>query len=101
VSLLQGIPSKVNVIPMNPHPGAPYAAPGADTVDRFMGALARGGLTTTLRRSRGADIDAACGQLAARGEAGSRGPADRPKSGAEPCSTRSVTSTGSGPSSTR
>jgi 23S rRNA (adenine2503-C2)-methyltransferase len=101
VSLLHGLPSKVNVIPMNPHPGAPYAAPGADTVDRFMGALARGGLTTTLRRSRGADIDAACGQLAARGEAGSRGPADRPKSGAEPCSTRSVTSTGSGPSSTR
>ena len=104
VRLLQGIPSKVNVIPMNPHPGAAYAAPGADVVDRFMGALARGGLTTTLRRSRGADIDAACGQLAARGEgreAGSRQPANRPKSGVEPCCTRSATSTESGPSSTR
>ena len=100
VRLLQGIPSKVNVIPMNPHPGAPYATPGADVVDRFLGALARGGLTTTLRRSRGADIDAACGQLAARGPARSRGPARRPKSSEGPCSTRSVTFTGSGPSST-
>jgi len=64
--LLRGLPSKVNVIPVNPHPGSPYGAPGLETVDRFLGILSRGGMTVTLRRSRGADIDAACGQLAAR-----------------------------------
>ncbi len=66
VELLRGIPSKVNVIPMNPHADAPYQAPSAEVASRFMGVLVRGGLTATLRRSRGADIDAACGQLAAR-----------------------------------
>lgn len=101
VRLLRGIPSKVNVIPMNPHPGAPYAAPGPEAVDRFLGALARGGLTTTLRRSRGADIDAACGQLAGGSARGSRPPGSRPKSRRGPCSTQSGTSTASSPSSTR
>jgi 23S rRNA (adenine2503-C2)-methyltransferase len=66
VRLLQGLPSKVNVIPMNPHPDAPYLPPEPEVTSRFLGELARAGLTVTLRRSRGADIDAACGQLAAR-----------------------------------
>lgn len=66
VRLLSGIPSKVNLIPMNPHPDAPQRPPGSEVASRFMGELVRGGLTTTLRRSRGADIDAACGQLALR-----------------------------------
>jgi 23S rRNA (adenine2503-C2)-methyltransferase len=66
VSLLRGLPSKVNVIPMNPHPDAAYRPPSPEVASRFMGVLVRGGLTATLRRSRGADIDAACGQLAAR-----------------------------------
>ncbi len=92
--LLHGLPSKVNVIPMNPHPDAAYAPPADEVVDRFLGALARHGVTVTLRRSRGADIDAACGQLAAR-EPGSRRAAHRPKSPEQPCSTRSATSTGS------
>ncbi|MCC6642197.1 MAG: 23S rRNA (adenine(2503)-C(2))-methyltransferase RlmN [Deltaproteobacteria bacterium] len=72
--LLRGLPSKVNVIPVNPHPGSSFRAPAMDAIDRFLGVLARGGMTVTLRRSRGADIDAACGQLAARAEGGSRTP---------------------------
>jgi len=67
VVLLRGIPAKVNLIPMNPHAGAPYRAPEPDVASRFMGELVRGGLVATLRKSRGADIDAACGQLAGRG----------------------------------
>jgi 23S rRNA (adenine2503-C2)-methyltransferase len=74
VKLLRGIPAKVNLIPMNPHPGSPYRAPTPEVASRFMGELVRGGLVATLRRSRGSDIDAACGQLAARGAG--RGGAD-------------------------
>ncbi len=72
VRLLRGIPSKLNLIPMNPHTDAPYRPPAPEVASRFMGELVRGGLTTTLRRSRGGDIDAACGQLAARGRAAGR-----------------------------
>ena len=64
--LLRGVPAKVNLIPVNPHAGSPYRAPAPEVAERFMAALAAAGLTVTLRRSRGADIDAACGQLAAR-----------------------------------
>ncbi len=64
--LLRGVPAKVNLIPVNPHEGSPYRAPEPEVADRFMGVLADAGLTVTLRRSRGADIDAACGQLAAK-----------------------------------
>jgi 23S rRNA (adenine2503-C2)-methyltransferase len=60
------MPAKVNLIPMNPHAGSRYRAPTAEVAERFMAVLASAGLTVTLRRSRGADIDAACGQLAAR-----------------------------------
>jgi 23S rRNA (adenine2503-C2)-methyltransferase len=65
-ALLRGIPSKVNVIPLNPHPDSSLAPPEEAVVDRFVGEVARTGLTVTLRRSRGADIHAACGQLALR-----------------------------------
>jgi 23S rRNA (adenine2503-C2)-methyltransferase len=64
--LLSGLPSKLNVIPMNPHPDSPLRPPPPEVADRFLGALAARGVTVTLRRSRGADIAAACGQLAAR-----------------------------------
>jgi 23S rRNA (adenine2503-C2)-methyltransferase len=64
--LLEGIPSKINVIPLNPHPGSSLAPPDDSAIDRFVGEVARSGLTVTLRRSRGADIQAACGQLALR-----------------------------------
>jgi len=65
--LLRGIPAKLNVIPMNPHSDSGYAPPEDAVVDRFMTEVHRGGLRVTLRRDRGRDIDAACGQLAARG----------------------------------
>ena len=67
VRLLSGIPSKVNLIPMNTHVDSDLRPPPSGVVSRFMEELVRGGITTTLRRSRGADIDAACGQLASRG----------------------------------
>jgi len=75
VRVLEGIPSKVNVIPLNPHPGSPYRTPDLGVASRFLGELSRAGLTVTLRRSRGADIDAACGQLAARGRPEEAAPA--------------------------
>jgi 23S rRNA (adenine2503-C2)-methyltransferase len=67
VALLHGIPAKVNLIPMNPHAGAPQQPPAPEVASAFMGELVAGGLVATLRRSRGGDIDAACGQLAGRG----------------------------------
>jgi 23S rRNA (adenine2503-C2)-methyltransferase len=65
--LLAGIPAKLNLIPMNPHPDSPYQAPPPERIDAFLRELAARGMTVTLRRSRGPDIQAACGQLALRG----------------------------------
>jgi 23S rRNA (adenine2503-C2)-methyltransferase len=67
--LIAGIDAKVNVIPMNPHADAPYRPPPPSVVDRFTAALHESGLRVTLRRDRGRDIDAACGQLANRAAA--------------------------------
>ncbi len=64
--LLRGIPAKLNVIPMNPHSDADYRPPEPDVVDRFTSVLHAAGVRVTLRRDRGRDIDAACGQLANR-----------------------------------
>jgi len=64
--LLRGIPSKLNLIPMNPHPGSVYRPPSEAAIDAFLRVLAGAGMTVTLRRSRGDDIGAACGQLALR-----------------------------------
>jgi len=66
VGLLREIPSKLNLIPMNTHADSDFRPPPPGVAGRFMGELVRGGITTTLRRSRGSDIDAACGQLAIR-----------------------------------
>jgi 23S rRNA (adenine2503-C2)-methyltransferase len=79
VALLRGLPAKINLIPMNPHADAPYRPPAPEVASRFMGELVRGGLVATLRRSRGADIDAACGQLAARSAPRSSPALARPK----------------------
>jgi len=65
-ALLRGLACKVNVIPLNPHPASSLRPPAPEVADRFLGELARRGVTVTLRRSRGADIAAACGQLATR-----------------------------------
>jgi len=61
--LLRGIPSKVNVIPFNPHSGSRFARPSAEQVERFQSALRDAGVQINLRRPRGDDIQAACGQL--------------------------------------
>ncbi|MGN6110087.1 MAG: 23S rRNA (adenine(2503)-C(2))-methyltransferase RlmN, partial [Kofleriaceae bacterium] len=66
--LLRGIKCKVNIIPYNPHPEAPYARPSRGAVDAFQNECKRLGLPTYLRTPRGDDIDAACGQLANRVE---------------------------------
>jgi 23S rRNA (adenine2503-C2)-methyltransferase len=65
-ALVRGLPAKINVIPMNPHPASPLRPPPPEVAERFLAELAARGVTVTLRRSRGADIAAACGQLAAR-----------------------------------
>jgi 23S rRNA (adenine2503-C2)-methyltransferase len=64
--LLRGFPCKVNLIPWNPHPQAPYRRPDAQVVERFQNEVKRLGLPAYLRTPRGDDIDAACGQLANR-----------------------------------
>jgi 23S rRNA (adenine2503-C2)-methyltransferase len=65
-TLLHGIPSKVNLIPWNPHPLAPYKRPADARVRAFQDVLRNRGMAVYVRKSRGDDIDAACGQLAAR-----------------------------------
>ena len=67
--LLRRIPSKLNLIPMNAHPDAPFRAPPEPVIDAFLREVAASGLRVTLRRSRGSDIQAACGQLALRAPA--------------------------------
>lgn len=59
-------PSKVNLIVYNPVPDAPFRSPHEPDLERFIRALVARGVTVTVRRSRGQDIDAACGQLAGR-----------------------------------
>jgi 23S rRNA (adenine2503-C2)-methyltransferase len=68
VALLADVPSKVNLIPFNPFPQGRYARSPQDRVARFRDILMRAGLTTITRKTRGDDIDAACGQLAGRVE---------------------------------
>jgi 23S rRNA (adenine2503-C2)-methyltransferase len=65
--LLNGIKSKVNLIPLNPAPGIPYERPSDERVDRFAQILADRHLTVSVRKSRGRDIRAACGQLIVEG----------------------------------
>ncbi|KMV72802.1 bifunctional tRNA (adenosine(37)-C2)-methyltransferase TrmG/ribosomal RNA large subunit methyltransferase RlmN [Rosenbergiella epipactidis] len=62
--LLKDTPSKINLIPWNPFPGAPYGRSSNSRIDRFSKVLMDYGFTTIVRKTRGDDIDAACGQLA-------------------------------------
>ncbi len=66
VDLLQAVPSKVNLIPFNPFPQTQYRRSSKEVIDRFREVLIAAGLTTITRKTRGDDIDAACGQLAGR-----------------------------------
>jgi 23S rRNA (adenine2503-C2)-methyltransferase len=66
VRLLRGHPAKLNLIPFNPFPGTRYRRSPMAVIQRFRDELLRGGVLATIRRTRGDDIDAACGQLAGR-----------------------------------
>jgi 23S rRNA (adenine2503-C2)-methyltransferase len=61
--LLTGHPAKVNLIPFNPYPGTAFRRSDDQTILRFRDELNRAGVIATIRRTRGEDIDAACGQL--------------------------------------
>jgi len=64
VKLCKHFPVKVNIIEYNPVEGVTLTKSAAERTDRFAATLERHGVTVTIRRSRGKDIDAACGQLA-------------------------------------
>lgn len=64
--LLSKVPAKVNLIPFNPFPLSEYARSSRNVIDRFRDELMKKGIITVTRKTRGDDIDAACGQLAGR-----------------------------------
>src|SRR5687768_5831847 len=66
VTLLKGRPAKLNLIPFNPFPGTRYKRSSAAAIERFRDILNANGVIATTRRTRGDDIDAACGQLVGR-----------------------------------
>jgi 23S rRNA (adenine2503-C2)-methyltransferase len=66
VRLLRGRPAKMNLIPFNPFPGTRYRRSSEAAIERFRDILIKGGIISTIRRTRGDDIDAACGQLVGR-----------------------------------
>jgi len=61
--LLNALPCKVNLIPFNPFPGTPFRPSSNETMHAFQMAVRTAGIVTTIRKTRGDDIDAACGQL--------------------------------------
>ncbi|HEY8539725.1 MAG TPA: 23S rRNA (adenine(2503)-C(2))-methyltransferase RlmN, partial [Steroidobacteraceae bacterium] len=66
VKLLKGKPAKVNLIPFNPFPNTRYKRSSAAAIERFRDILNANGVVATTRKTRGDDIDAACGQLVGR-----------------------------------
>ncbi len=66
IQLLGGLACKVNLIPFNPFPNTEYKRSSNNAIHRFQKALMHAGLNCTVRRTRGEDIDAACGQLAGK-----------------------------------
>ena len=64
--LLTGHPAKVNLIPFNPYHGTQFRRSSEAAIGQFRDLLLRGGVMATVRRTRGDDIDAACGQLVGR-----------------------------------
>lgn len=63
IKILDGVRAKMNLIPFNPFPHTDYQRSKTDAILKFRDILMRAGLNTTVRRTRGDDIDAACGQL--------------------------------------
>lgn len=72
VAFTRRIPSKINVIPFNDWPGAPYEAPNEERLAAFLAEVAKGPMALTVRRPRGTSVYAACGTLANRTAAGLR-----------------------------
>ncbi|MEQ1813304.1 MAG: 23S rRNA (adenine(2503)-C(2))-methyltransferase RlmN [Candidatus Nitrotoga sp.] len=64
IELVRDVPCKLNLIPFNPFPQTHYRCSDRDTIQRFRDVLMQAGIVTTTRKTRGDDIDAACGQLA-------------------------------------
>jgi len=71
------LPAKVNLIPFNPWPGAPYDTSTPERVRRFSDIIFEAGISAPVRTPRGRDIDAACGQLKTAAEKKSRAQMDR------------------------
>ncbi|MFN7918370.1 MAG: 23S rRNA (adenine(2503)-C(2))-methyltransferase RlmN [Vicinamibacterales bacterium] len=71
--LLSGVKGKVNLIPLNAAAGIPFERPSDDVVDRFARILSERDVTVSVRKSRGRDIRAACGQLIVEGQKPSAG----------------------------
>jgi 23S rRNA (adenine2503-C2)-methyltransferase len=67
VGLLKGLQAKINLLPLNEAPGIPFLRPSDERVDAFARMLAERGVTVSVRKSRGRDIRAACGQLIVEG----------------------------------
>ena len=63
IKLLKNLPSKINLIPFNPFPHAPYGRSSRNRIISFQKTLSDAGFVCTIRQTRGDDIDAACGQL--------------------------------------
>ena len=63
IKILNGVKAKMNLIPFNPFPHTDYQRSDAETIAKFRDILMKAGINTTIRRTRGDDIDAACGQL--------------------------------------
>jgi len=63
LKLLKDVPAKINLIPFNPFPDSSYLCSSRPVIIRFKDILYKGGIITTIRKTRGDDIDAACGQL--------------------------------------
>ena len=63
IKLLNGVKAKVNLIPFNPFPHTSYQRSDMNTIMCFRDLLMKADINTTIRRTRGDDIDAACGQL--------------------------------------
>lgn len=68
VRLIRGIPAKVNLIPFNPWPGSPYNTSTSEAIQRFAQIVNDAGYASPIRRPRGRDILAACGQLKTESE---------------------------------
>ena len=75
------LPAKVNLIPFNPWPGAPYDCSTPDRIRAFSNIIFQAGISAPVRTPRGRDIDAACGQLKTAAEKKSRAQLDRERAG--------------------